>query len=100
MKSGNSQNYGGKREGAGRKKGSLTEAQLVARDLARKLAPQAFQVIAELMYKSDFDSTKLAAAKEILDRAYGKAPQSTEQKIIDDEGKAIQPIVISFGNVK
>ena len=35
-------------------------------------------MLAELMEKSEDERTRIAAAKELLDRAYGRAPQAME----------------------
>lgn len=47
------------------------------RDLARAKTPQAFKVIIDLL-ASDDEAIRLSAAKDIIDRAYGKAAQALD----------------------
>lgn len=52
------------------------------RDLARRNTRPAFATILRLMRdKSAPHGTRLAAAQEVLDRAYGKAPQKYEVEV-------------------
>lgn len=74
---------GGKRPGAGRPKGALGEATIkinaakaTLRDLAAEHVPMAVQTLANIARSSQSDQAKVAAIKELLDRAYGKAPQA------------------------
>ena len=66
---------GGKREGAGRKKGQPNKATAEVRAAARKFAPTAFKELARLAAKAESEQARIAAIKEILDRAYGKSVQ-------------------------
>lgn len=50
------------------------------RQLARQHAPDAFKRVCELV-GSDDERTALAAAQEILNRAYGRPMQAIEQKV-------------------
>lgn len=86
---------GGKREGAGRKAGGK-----VARPAAPKLAAVGLQVAARRYtdqalgvvvgaLKDDSCTNRLAAAKEILDRGWGKATQTTKL-----EGDPDNPIAV------
>ncbi len=75
---------GGKQPGSGRPKGSLNKATADVKEAARKHGPAAIDTLALLMRSADSDSSKIAAAKELLDRAYGKATQP----IANEEGKA------------
>lgn len=70
--------HGGKREGAGRKAGKLSAAKLELRDLAKEHAPDMIAQLVDIAKNSSSDSAKVAAIKEVLDRAYGKAPQAIE----------------------
>lgn len=47
------------------------------KELARQHSTEAFNKIIQLM-KSDDDKIAFAASREVLDRGYGKAPQSME----------------------
>ena len=65
--------HGGKREGAGRKVGSLSRITQPVRELARQYSEEAFSVLVSIMRNEDIDpKARLIATKEILDRAHGK----------------------------
>lgn len=66
---------GGKRPGAGRPKGSLTAASLNIAVVARQHGPEAINTLYKIMMNGENDANRIAAAKELLDRGYGKAPQ-------------------------
>ena len=61
--------------GKGRPKGSLNKATAEIKQAARKHGPDALKVLALLMKNAESEQAQIAAAKEILDRAYGKATQ-------------------------
>ena len=48
------------------------------RKYAQEFGREAIVMLAELMEKSEDERTRIAAAKELLDRAYGRAPQAVE----------------------
>lgn len=65
----------GERRG-GRQKGTPNKVTADVRALAQQYGPSAIKTLAEIMQdRSASDRGRVAAAKEILDRAYGKAPQ-------------------------
>src|SRR5262245_48264061 len=64
---------GGKRPGAGRKRGVPNMATAEIKEIARQYAPEAVGILANLMRKAQSEQARVAAAKEILDRGYGKA---------------------------
>ena len=66
---------GGKRDGAGRKKGQLNKSTKEVKALAQKHGATAIRTLAKLMVSADSDAAKIAACKELLDRAYGKSTQ-------------------------
>lgn len=66
---------GGKRPGAGRRKGAVIQATRDIRLLAREHAPEALLELARLARKAESEGARVAAIKEILDRAYGRSPQ-------------------------
>lgn len=69
----------GKKYG-GRKKGTPNKVTATIKDLATPHGPEAIRVLCEIMMDEDAGkSYRIAASKEILDRAYGKAPQHIEQ---------------------
>jgi len=61
--------------GRGRPPGSLNKATAEIKAAARKHGPEALKVLAALMKNAESEQAQIAAAKEILDRAYGKATQ-------------------------
>lgn len=80
---------GGKREGAGRPKGSRSAAtkQQQARisDLARQYAEDALDALVEIATEGESEAARVSAANSILDRGYGKPVQSLET-LGDGEG--------------
>jgi hypothetical protein len=69
---------GGKREGAGRKRGVPNKVNVEIRAAAQQHTAKAIAVIHELMLNGESEQVRLAAAKELIDRGHGKAPQSVE----------------------
>lgn len=61
--------------GKGRPKGALNKATAEIKQAARRHGPEALKVLAKLMKDADSEQARIAAAREILDRAYGKATQ-------------------------
>ena len=88
---------GGKRAGAGRKPGVPNKATLEIKELARQYGPKAIEelaIMAGLLKVADRkpaenDTARMAAAKEILDRGYGKAAQA----IIGDENQPLKHVL-------
>ncbi len=73
---------GGKRENAGRKAGLVNQLTRDIREMALPHAEQAIDTIVGLMGDAEVDySVRMSAAKEILDRAYGKAKQSVDANV-------------------
>ena len=66
---------GGKRPGAGRKKGVPNKATAEIKALARESAPAAVKELVRLSTGAENETTRVAAIKELLDRGYGK-PQA------------------------
>jgi hypothetical protein len=60
----------------GRQAGTPNNVPSEIKDLARLYAPDALKELARLASKATSESARVAACKEILDRAYGKAPQA------------------------
>lgn len=79
---------GGRREGSGRKPGKLSAAKRELRDLAKEHVPEMLDQLVRIAKSSRQDSARVAAIKEVLDRAYGKAPQA----IIGDDENPIEII--------
>jgi hypothetical protein len=69
---------GGARPGAGRKKGAISEMALGVKTMASVHGKKAIEELARIAFKAPKDETRVAACKELLDRAYGKATQAIE----------------------
>lgn len=69
---------GGRREGAGRPKGSLNKATASIRDAAQAYTDEALRTLATVMREGDSAAARVAAANSILDRAFGKPKQSMD----------------------
>lgn len=69
---------GGQRPGAGRKKGVQNKATADIKALAQQYGAQAIHTLFTLMQQADSAQAQIAAAKELLDRGYGKSVQSNE----------------------
>ncbi|UIY28714.1 hypothetical protein LZK73_18460 [Neorhizobium galegae] len=69
---------GGKRPGAGRKVGAVSQAKKTLSEMAKVHAEQALMTLVEIAEKGESESARVSAANTILDRAYGKATQSHE----------------------
>ena len=64
--------------------GGRPKADSELKRLALEKCPEAFTKIVELMGSSD-EKIALAAAREVLDRGYGKPTQ--DHQLLDDQGK-------------
>jgi len=70
---------GGKRLGAGRPKGKPNAVTADVREAAQQYGAGALKTLAEIMAAEDQPAAaRVAASKEILDRAYGKSQQAIE----------------------
>lgn len=67
----------GERRG-GRQKGTLNKATADVKLAAQAYTEEAIGVLAKIMRDSDSDAAKVAAVREILDRAHGKPKQSMD----------------------
>jgi hypothetical protein len=69
---------GGARPGAGRKKGAPNKATADVKALAGKYADAAMKELGRLATKAESEQARVAAIKELLDRAFGKSKQAVE----------------------
>lgn len=70
---------GGKRTGAGRPKGSRNKTTVDVKAIAQSYGADAVKTLAEMMKdKKAPPAARVAAAKELLDRGYGRAKQEME----------------------
>jgi len=70
--------HGGARPGAGRPNGSRNKITLEVRELALEHGPTALKNLVTLSQKAKSESVRLAAIREVLDRAYGRPQQAME----------------------
>ena len=59
----------------GRQPGTPNKATAEIRDLARKYTPEALIELARLTTQAESEQARVAAIKELFDRAYGKSTQ-------------------------
>ncbi|MGE0108881.1 MAG: hypothetical protein AB7S81_03840 [Bdellovibrionales bacterium] len=59
----------------GRRAGTFNKATAELKELARPYAPEALETLRLIMRDSESDAARVSAAKEILDRSYGKTCQ-------------------------
>jgi hypothetical protein len=76
--------HGGKRPGAGRPIGSHNKVTNDIAQLARSYVPAAVVELGRLMLHAESESARVAAIKEIFDRAYGKSVQALQA--LDEHG--------------
>jgi hypothetical protein len=62
----------------GRQKGTPNKATADVRALAQEYGPDAIRELATILATSENHSARIAAAKELLDRGYGKSMQAVE----------------------
>jgi hypothetical protein len=65
----------GERRG-GRQKGTPNKVTAPIKELARQYVPEVLPELARLATKAESEAARVAAIKELLDRAYGKAAQA------------------------
>lgn len=77
---------GGQKFG-GRQKGTLNKVTADIRSMAQTYGPEAVDTLADIMRdETKPEAARIAAAKELLDRGFGKSPQSLD---ITSEGAQI-----------
>lgn len=79
--------HGGKRPGAGRPIGAHNKVTADIAVLARSHVPAAVTELARIFAHSVSDTARVAAIKEILDRAYGKSVQAIQG--LDEHGDPV-----------
>ena len=70
--------HGGKREGAGRPLGSLNRLTQPIKELAARYGPDALRTLVLIMKDGESEQARIMAARELLDRGYGKPRQPKE----------------------
>ena len=74
----------------GRQPGSLNKSTKEVKELAGKYGPDAVARLAHLMMNAESEQAQVSAAKELLDRAYGKSPQAI---VGDSDEDPIQQVI-------
>lgn len=78
----------------GRAKGTPNKATADIRALAGAYTAQALTTLAHIMQHGEAEAARVSAARELLDRAYGRSPQA----VTGADGKALFPkIQVLFG---
>ncbi len=76
----------------GRTKGTPNKSTAEVKALAQTYGGEALETLATIMRNSDNDTAKIAAAKELLDRGYGKPTQAMEHSGPDGGPVVVQRI--------
>ena len=76
----------------GRQKGTPNKVTVAIREAALEYGPDAIAELARLMHDGQTDHVRIAACREILDRAYGKARQSIEHTGHDNGPIAVETL--------
>jgi hypothetical protein len=89
--------HGGKRPGAGRKPGAVSQAKRELAEMAKDHAEMALGVLAEIaMNTKEAASARVTAANSILDRGYGR-PFAAEPQQDDDADPVTWQISVRAG---
>ncbi|GBQ08452.1 hypothetical protein [Saccharibacter floricola] len=67
--------------GAGRKKGVPNKATADIRALAQEHGTEALNILRDIAKNGESDAARVAAARDILDRAYGKPRQTIDANV-------------------
>lgn len=76
----------------GRVKGTPNKSTAEIKELAQTYSTDALKTLATIMLTSENDTAKIAAAKELLDRGYGKPTQAMEHSGPDGGPVVVQRI--------
>jgi len=79
----------------GRQKGTPNKNTAEVKSLPQQYGPEAIDTLVKIMRDSENDTARIAASKEIMDRAYGKAAQAVE--VSGPEGEPFSIQIIRFG---
>jgi hypothetical protein len=81
----------GERRG-GRQKGTPNKATAEVKVLAQKYAPAAIEELGRLSTEAESEAARVAASKEILDRAYGKPMQPVAGNIAMRDARKVDEV--------
>lgn len=83
----------------GRQKGTLNKVTADVRAIAQKYGPAAIATLAEIMEdRKQPAPARVSAAKELLDRAYGKSPQPISDADGGSLSEAVSKLIESLPN--
>src|SRR5262245_21619799 len=83
--------HGGRRPGSGRKAGTPNKTTAELRAAIGAMGDDLVNELMRIAFNAEFDNVRVAAIKELLDRGWGKSPQSIEAEV---KGKA--PIIVEI----
>lgn len=72
---------GGARPGSGRPKGVPNKATRDLKELAQVYTAAALKTLSDIMRRGESEAARVAAARELLDRGYGRATQTIDAKV-------------------
>src|SRR5262245_19920307 len=79
--------------GSGRSKGQRNKVTADIKALAQVHGETAIETLARLLKRSKFEATRIAAAKELLDRGYGKASQPIDGNVVLGISAELQELI-------
>jgi hypothetical protein len=85
---------GGARPGAGRKPGKVGAAKRALAEMAKDYAQDALRTLAQIATSGESEAARVSAATALLDRAYGRPPQSLA--IGNPDGSPLGPTVVKI----
>jgi hypothetical protein len=91
---------GGRRPGAGRPPGVPNRITRPLKELASQFGPDALQTLVSIMNEGENEQARIAAAKELLDRGYGRPRPEADPKhdsirvFIYGKDGALSPVVM------
>lgn len=89
--------HGGKRPNAGRPKGKPNAVTADVREAAQQYGADALRTLADIMRSEEYPpAARVAASKEILDRAYGKSQQAIDHTSSDGTMGRVEKVEISI----
>ncbi len=85
-------NHGGKREGAGRKKGVPNKVTVELGEAAREYTADCLEILVEIAHNGQSENARLQAVSQLLDRGHGRPKANVE---INPEGAAAFSLTVS-----
>jgi hypothetical protein len=88
--------HGGKREGAGRRRGIPNKVTIELAEAAKEFTPQALETLRQVCENGQSEAARVAAACALLDRGYGRPKQAVEHAGKDAGPIQVQAQVTEF----